>query len=124
MKDKLVALVIENGKCKLLCDVKSIEKQEYNKLLNEQEEHKANELRKEEKHNKVHIGLKGKSKEHDLLLAKCIYDNFVDKGLINADPQFDNEWFDYFFNGCELKLDNAPQEYEKILDKVVNDYEK
>ena len=55
--------------------------------------------------------------QHDYFLAKSIYDNFVDRGLIEDDDQFQKEWFDYIFNGEEIK--HEPQEFKDILGKVV-----
>ena len=124
MKDKLVGLVIENGKCKLLCDVKAIDKQEYNKLLNECEEHKS-QLEHEKENEKAKIDfLMKRVGTHELFLAKSIYDNFVDKGLINADPQFDQDFYDFIFNNKEFSFKNSPKEYGDILGKLVQDYEK
>ena len=60
----------------------------------------------------------------EIILAKCIYDNFVDRGLIDNSDTFQQEWYDYFFNDKELDLEHAPQEYKKILDKVGNFNEK
>ena len=124
MKDKLVALVIEDGKCKLLCDVKSIEKQEYNKLLNEYEENKSElEHEKEDEKAKVDLLIKIVGR-HELFLAKSIYDNFVDKGLIESDQQFDQDFYDLIFNDKEFSFKNSPKEYKDILGKLVQYYEK
>ena len=124
MKDKLVAVIVEDGKCHSLANVKAIDKQEYNKLLNECEEHKTLLIEKDNKHEKEHKYLCGKVKAHDILLAKAIYDNFVDKGFLNNDPRFNQDFYDYFFNGADIDLDKAPEEYKTILAKVVNDYER
>lgn len=124
MKDKLVAVIVENGKCQLLCDVKAIEKQEYNKLLNESESHKAKlEYDKENDKAKVDLLMK-RVATHELFLAKAIYDNFVDKGLLERNEQFDKDFYDFIFENKEFSFKNSPKEYGDILGKLEQDYEK
>ena len=63
--------------------------------------------------------------KNELLLAKSIYDNFVDRGLIENDDQFQKDWYDYFLGDSKyINLSKAPKEYKKILEKVVNENEK
>ena len=118
MKDKLVAIVVENGACSFIANVKAVEQQELNKLKNECEQNKSSKLALESKHVNEHKHLCAKIKSHELFLAKAIYDNFVDKGILEIDKNFEHDWFDFIFNGCELKLDNAPEEFNAILRKV------
>ena len=54
-----------------------------------------------------------------VVLAKSVYDNFVDRGLIENNDDFQNVWFDFYFNNGKLNIDNAPEEYKTILAKVV-----
>ena len=119
MDKKLIAISTNGSNGVSL--VKSVNEQEYKKLINDQ----AKRLAKGEKlaleHNEQHEQLKKgllKAKKNELLLAKSIYDNFVDRGLIENNDDFQQEWFDYYFNDKEISLDNVPQEYEKILSKV------
>ena len=62
--------------------------------------------------------LECKVDERDLLLAKSIYDNFVDRGLIENDDAFQQAWYDYFMNDIDLVIEQYPAEFSKILDKV------
>lgn len=119
MDKKLIAISTNGSNGVSL--VKSVNEQEYKKLINDQ----AKRLAKGEKlaleHNEQHEQIKKgllKAKKNELLLAKSIYDNFVDRGLIENNDDFQQAWFDYYFNDKEISLDNVPQEYEKILSKV------
>ena len=53
-----------------------------------------------------------------VFLAKSIYDNFVDRGLIENDDAFQQAWYDYYFNDKELEIEQYPVEFSKILEKV------
>lgn len=102
--------------------VKSVDEQEYKRLINEQE----NRLAKGEKvaieHAEEHKSF-GTRLNHftslQCVLAKSIYDNFVDRGLIEDDEQFQKMWYEFYFEGKDLNFENEPQEYKKILAKVV-----
>lgn len=103
--------------------VKSVNEQEYKKLINDQEKHlaKGQELAFEHKkqHKSIECTLEHFERLH-CILAKTVYDNFVDRGLIENDDAFQQKWYDFYFNGKELDLMNVPQEYKKILEKVGN----
>ena len=102
--------------------VKSVNEQEYKKLINDQEKHLAKGESKAREHEQQHKNV-DKELEHfttlQCVLAKSVYDNFVDRGLIENDDQFQKMWFDFYFNGCEINTENAPKEYKDILAKVV-----
>ena len=53
------------------------------------------------------------------VLAKSVYDNFVDRGLIENDDKFQQMWYDFYFNNGPINTENAPKEYKDILAKVV-----
>lgn len=117
---KLVAISLKKEQVFL---VKSVSDKEYKELLNKQNEYES----ENEKRNRVHIGQHKelenrltKAEKKNLILAKSIYDNFVDRGLLENDDDFQQMWFDFYFNGCDLSLENAPQEYKQILEKVGN----
>ena len=101
--------------------VKSVNEQEYAKLINEQAKHLAKgeqlAIEHEQKHTSTQQELKHFERLH-CVLAKSIYDNFVDRGLIENDDSFQQEWFDFYFKDFPLCLDNAPEEYKTILRKV------
>lgn len=122
IKNKHVAVALDDGgKCEFLAKVKVINDREYNRLINEKEQKKAQreqeelELKNQVLCNKENIA---KLNRRDLLLAKSIYDNFVDRGLIENDDAFQQAWYDYFINDAELKFELYPAEFSKILDKV------
>lgn len=128
IKNKHVAVAYDNdGNCEFVAKVKVVNDRELNRLLNEQEQHKQHKLlEKEELKKRI-----GKNEENIGLLekvslcvqAKSVYDNFVDRGLIDNDDDFQQMWYDYYFNEKELDLDNAPQEYLKIFERLVVEYE-
>ena len=102
--------------------VKSVNEQEYKKLINDQEKRLAKGEKLALEHEQQHNNIDKKLTHYASLqcvLAKSIYDNFVDRGLIENDDQFQKMWFDFYFNNGELDLDNAPKEYKDILVKVV-----
>ena len=122
IKNKHVAVALDDGgKCEFLAKVKVINDREYNRLINEKEQKKAQrEKEKLELKNKVLDNQEKirKLERRDLLLAKSIYDNFVDRGLIENDDAFQQAWYDYFINDIELNFELYPIEFSKILDKV------
>lgn len=124
MRNIEIAVVYDaNGKCTHLSNVKMVNKQELNKLTNEKN-------KKDSERELLEKGfldeLQGNTKTiqklltRDLILAKSVYDNFVDRGIIENDENFQQLWYDFYFNGCELNLSQAPQEYKTILEKVGN----
>lgn len=123
MEQKKLIAVSTNGKS--IAIVKNVSETEYKKLLNEEHKYNANnEQIAKEKETKLYCSANEKANEKNFILAKCIYDNFVDRGLIEDSDSFQQEWYDYFFNDKELDLEHAPEEYKKILDKVGNFNEK
>ena len=119
MDKKLIAISTNGSNGVSL--VKSVNEQEYKKLINDQSKRLAKGEKLAFEHNEQHEQLKKgllKAQRNELLLAKSIYDNFVDRGLIENNDDFQQAWFDYYFNDKEISLDNVPQEYEKILSKV------
>ena len=122
IKNKHVAVALDDsGKCEFLAKVKVINDREYNRLINEKEQKKAQREKEElELKNNVLCNQEKirKLERRDLLLAKSIYDNFVDRGLIENDDAFQQAWYDYFINDAELKFELYPAEFSKILDKV------
>lgn len=118
--NKLIA-ISTNGSNSIAL-VKSVNEQEYKKLINDQEKHLAKGEKKALEHKEQHNTIDKKLTHYASLqcvLAKSIYDNFVDRGLIENDDQFQKMWFDFYFNDKELDLNNVPEEYKKILVKVV-----
>lgn len=122
-KEKYVAIAYDqNDKCVLLSKVKMVNEREYNRLLNEKHENDSKKELEDYQHNENHKGIEHrlvKLEKKDLILAKSIYDNFVDRGLIENDEKFQQAWFDFYFNGCELEFE-APEEFKQIMQKVGN----
>lgn len=118
--EKLVAISTNGSNAVSL--VKSVNEQEYKKLINDQAKHLAKGQEIALKHEEQHKSI-DKKLEHfanqQFILAKSIYDNFVDRGLIEDNNEFQEMWYNFYFNDKELDLDNAPQEYNTILEKVV-----
>ena len=120
-EDKLLVAISTKGKKIAL--IKNVTKNEYNELLNEQEK----EQRKEDLEKNIIDEEITRHRQNidalfvrDVILAKSIYDNFVDRGLLENNDAFQQMWFDFYFNDAKLELENAPEEYKKILEKVGN----
>ena len=126
MKDDYVLFAVSKNEDKVFI-VKNVTKNIYNELLTKQEKGVSEQIAKEKGFldwsNNVGQRLE-RLENKDLLLAKSIYDNFVDRGLIENDDQFQQDYFDFIFNDKELDFDKAPIEYKKILEKVGSKNEK
>lgn len=116
-RTKLVAVEFVDNKCTKAYIVKNLTETEYKKLVNESTEFALKEEERKQKIEKQIYDIFCKFAQHDYFLAKSIYDNLVDRGLIEDDDQFQKEWFDYIFKGEEIK--HEPQEFKDILGKVV-----
>ena len=61
-----------------------------------------------------------KLKVRNFHLAKSIYDNFVDRGLCEDNVDFQKAYYDYVFNGKDIKLEDTPTDFQTIYRKVVD----
>ncbi len=125
MGEKLLVATLydKNGKCERVAKVKYVEEKEYNRLLNEQELQLNKEKSLQEKNEyfvKETCDRLYKLEKRDFLLAKSIYDNFVDRGLLNDNGKFQKDFYDFIFNDCELKVEDTPNDFQMILRKVGN----
>lgn len=121
MKDKYVAVsYCDDGSCDFIGQVKTIGQQEYNKLKNEFEKNKAQKEKKLNQHLVSHELIEQHIYKNNFMLAKAIYDKFVDRGLIEDDLDFQKAFYDYIFNGVEIEniIKDAPKDFVKILEKV------
>ena len=124
IKNKHVAVAYDNdGNCEFVAKVKVINDKELNRLLNEQEQRKQHQLlKKEELKQKVISNEENirKLRQRDFLLAKSIYDNFVDRGLLNDNEKFQQDFYDFIFNDADLVVEDTPNDFQIILRKVGN----
>lgn len=123
-KQILVAVLYDKEKkCERVAKVYYVSQNEYNALVNEQEKFANKEQRSKEQElkDKTLISQKiEKLEKRDIMLAKSIYDNFVDRGDIEDDAQFQKDFFDFVFNDESLNELKMPKEFKKILRKVGN----
>lgn len=118
LKTKFVAVELnDDGTCKRVLFCKNLTEKEYTKLLDEETKSKKYEKEQKEKLSNNLWDIATKFSKHDFLLAKSIYDNFVDRGLIEDDEQFEKEFFQYIFE--DKIIEHYPEEYNKIFGKVV-----
>ena len=121
MRDEQVAVVYGENGCELIAKVKVLSHLEINKLENEYERNKSKKLKK---YSELESRLNQHDKElghlfnQELLLAKALYDKFVDRGLIDEDKDFDQKFYDFIFNGKQLSARDYPDDFKKILEKV------
>ena len=124
LKNKHIAITLnDNGECVSIANCKVVNEIEYKKLLNEQERHKNKEKVKQETLNDLFnnvVERLEKLEKKDFCLAKSIYDNFVDRGLIKDSDQFQQDFYDYIFNNKEIKVVETPNDFQAILRKVGN----
>lgn len=123
----LIATETEQGKVKQVIKVGSYTEKEYKGLLNDLEVYKVEQKKLkdlEEELNQQHLETtKQHSKRlstHDFLIAKSIYDNFVDRGLLEDSEDFQQAFYDFIFNDKEIEKSIIPFEFETILRKVGN----
>ncbi len=123
---KLVSVILdENGKCEHIAEVHNLDTKAYNKCVNEERAYRENKQKiEQERDNAIkeiferaykHLN---HTKKNDVYLAKSIYDNFVDRGLINDSEDFQKDFFNHIYKGADLDLKKAPTEFITILRKV------
>lgn len=59
-----------------------------------------------------------KLRNRDLFIAKSIYDNYIERGLIDENPEFDEKFYDFIFNDYQLQLEECDKDFLRILEKV------
>ena len=120
MKGKLVSVSYKpDGTCEKADLIINVDEKEYKKLKNEVAINIQKELEKEAQkkafEEKVSHHLE-KTPDYVLLLAKTIYDNFVDRGLLDDDSEFQKSFYDYIFNGKDLC--HEPKEFLEIVKRI------
>ena len=124
VKKNHIAVVIGKNGCESIAKVKVVNDQELAKLKNELELNNNKNINEEHNHKKEHQRLFKELDGLKCLLAKSIYDSFVDRGLIENNDAFQKAWFDFFFNdGQKLDFYDTPYEYQKILERLVEEDE-
>jgi len=119
MKEKLVAIKYDSvNKCEELLIVKNVQDNQYKTLKNEENEHKEFELKKEQELIKKVNENKEKITKLEYIIAKSIYDNFVDRGLLEDNAEFQQMFYDMIFNKGEFDITKLPKEFETILNYV------
>lgn len=117
MKDLLVALSYQEDKsCGEIFKVINIDKQEFKRLCNEKNKNKESELKALELRQKAFEELKHKVDTREFILAKSIYDNFVDRGLIEDSQEFQQMFYDHIFKSKKYDEKLVPQEFLTILE--------
>lgn len=117
MKDLLVAIAYEYDKtCKEIYKVKSVDDKEFKELCNQKHKNKEKEFMALAQRQKQFNDLEHKVDSREFILAKSIYDNFVDRGLIDDNQEFQQMFYDHIFNGKEYDVSLCPSEFLTILD--------
>ena len=126
MNDKKILVNVlydKNKHCERVSKVLYVSEKEYNALKNEQEKYLNEQEKKElnDKEWKMSVANNiNKLTRRDFLLAKSLYDNFVDLGYINDNAQFQQDFYDFIFNDKDLDIEKAPNDFQIILRKVGN----
>jgi len=118
LRTKFVCIELnDSGTCKKVLPCVNLTDSEYNKLLNESLASKQHGLAKAQKQKEEIEKLDTRINKHDMLLAKSIFDNFVDRGLIEEDDELQQSFYDYIFNNKNDRVFHN-EFFEKILDKI------
>ena len=116
-RTKLVAVEFNpNGTCKKCLEIRNLTETEYKKLLNESLLSREHGLKKVEEQKQEISDIKVDVENNQVLLAKSIYDNFVDRGLIEEDSELQKSFYDYIFEDKLFETDN--KDFLTILAKV------
>ena len=107
----------ENGTCKKILSCVNLSESEYNKLLNESLASRQHGLAKSQKQREEIELIKKRIGDQYFLQAKSIFDNFVDRGLIEDDEELQKSFYDYFFNDKPLEYPNN-EYFNKILKTI------
>lgn len=62
-----------------------------------------------------------KLKDRDLFIAKSLYDNYVERGIIDENEEFDAKFNAFIFENGELHPEDMDADFVKILDKLRGD---
>jgi hypothetical protein len=117
LRTRFVAIELnDNGTCKKVLSCVNLTESEYQKLLNESLASKQHGLAKAQKQKKDIENICNDIANEYLLLAKSIYDNFVDRGLLEEDEELQKQFYDFIFNGGDFVPTNP--DFMKILNKI------
>ena len=118
-KELLVAVAYTHDKsCKEIYKVINVDEQEFKKLVNQKNEYKDNELKLESEKQKAFIDLKRRVDSREYLIAKSLYDNYVDRGLFEDSLDFQQMFYNHIFHNAEFDLTLCPSEFLTILEFV------
>lgn len=121
-KDRL-RTIVENskGEIEYFGECKMVDRQEEMNYKNRHEKYKADKLNERKELYKRVDNCESEIKElkeRDLLIAKALYDNLVERGYIEQNADFDNNFKDYLLDNGELDKNLFPNEFKAILRKV------
>ena len=119
--NKLIA-ISTNGSNSIAL-VKSVNEQEYKKLINDQEKHLAKGESKAREHEQQHEKVNNDIRhfmELGCVLAKNTYDNLVDRGQLEEDETFQKNWLSFLKNEMSLEkfMNSAPQDFVNIYERI------
>lgn len=60
----------------------------------------------------------------DIFIAKSLYDNYVERGIIDENEEFDAKFSEFVFNNSDLRIEDCDEDYKKILNRVRAQYGK
>lgn len=121
MKEKtyLVAIAYDSDhKCKDIHKVMNVGESDFKQYVNEKNAYKQAQEKLREHQESIRLEMQQKITKHEYLLAKSIYDNFVDRGLFDDDQAFQQMYYEHIFEHKEFDLQQCPQEFLTILEYV------
>lgn len=111
----------DNGTCKKVLQLVNLTESDYKKLLNQSAESRQHGR---EKSKSIETKIATNTKRIDImtfLLAKSIYDNYVDRGVFEEDKDFEQAVYDCLFDDKKIIL-VGPEPFQKILEKVAGGF--
>lgn len=118
-KELLVAVAYTHDKsCKEIYKVINVDEQEFKKLVNQKNEYKDSELKALEQKRTAHDRLVKRVETHAYIIAKLVYDSYVERGYFEQNELFEKMFYDHIFNGKDFDVSNIPDEYQTILDFI------
>ena len=120
----LVALILDNeDKCVEIAQVCNLGDKAYKQRVNEKRAYEEKCAKEKLEHKEEHKGI-CKELQHldknEVYLAKALYDNFVDRGFLNDNEDFQKHFFEHIYKGAKLDIKKAPTDFLTILGKVAN----
>lgn len=125
MAEKMKTIAVRKDNCGNVLEVleiKTILETRFKELHNQAIENSAKceqeKAFKEKVEKDARDNLFGKVSKHDLFVAKSLFNDLVDKGLMETNDDFENMFFNYIKGVSGYNVELEPQDFKKIMEGV------